>query len=173
MDTELKNDFVSLRLLNTHDRALYLAAYTDPLMMAQVGEPLDVRAAEIAFSRTCEANHESPFRHRCWVIAVPSVGHVAGLLGLGRKSDVVEIGGMILPEWQGKGISGHAFPLGMQAAFSDPDVAHMMIRYRSTNVLAAGLMHKIGFKKVTDTHPEDGLERWWLTREEWLRWRVA
>ena len=88
------------------------------------------------------------------------------------ENDVVEIGGMILPEWQGRGISGHAFPLGMQVAFSEPTVAHMMIRYRSTNTFAAGLMYKIGFNKIADAHPDDGLERWWLTREEWVRWRA-
>lgn len=173
MVTELKNEFVDLRLLAAHDRSLYFAAFTDPVMMAQVGAPLDAEAANVAFNRTCRANRESPFRHRCWVIAVSPRGEIAGLLGLGRKSDVVEIGGMIFPEWQGRGVSGYAFPLGMQLAFADPHVAHMMIRYRSTNAPAAGLMHKIGFKKIADAHPEDGLERWWLTRQEWLHWRSA
>lgn len=168
----LENERVSLSLLDARDRELYVATYTDPVMMAQVGAPLDGEAARVAFDRTCKANLEAALRHRCWVITAAPDGAVAGLLGLGRKGDVVEIGGMILPEWQGRGISGHAFPLGMQAAFSDPTVAHMMIRYRSTNTFAAGLMYKIGFNKIADAHPDDGLERWWLTREEWMRWRA-
>lgn len=168
----LENERVSLRLLDARDRELYVATYTDPVMMVQVGAPLDDEAARVAFDRTCRANLEAALRHRCWVITAAPDGAVAGLLGLGRKADVVEIGGMILPEWQGRGISGHAFPLGMQVAFSDPTVAHMMIRYRSTNTFAAGLMYKIGFNKIADAHPDDGLERWWLTREEWLRWRA-
>ena len=142
-------------------------------MMAQVGAPLSGDAAHIAFDRTCRANTEATLRYRCWVITASMDGSVAGLLGLGRKADVVEIGGMILPEWQGRGISGHAFPLGMQVAFSDPAVLHMMIRYRSANVLAAGLMYKIGFKKIADAHPDDGMERWWLTREDWFRWKTT
>ena len=169
----LENDRVRLRLLDARDRELYVAAYTDPAMMMQVGPPLDAKAVGVAFDRTCRANLDVALRHRCWVITTTRAGAVAGLLGLGRKADVVEIGGMILPEWQGRGISGYAFPLGMQVAFSDPTVAHMMIRYRSTNTLAAGLMYKIGFKKIADAHPDDGLERWWLTREEWIRWRAT
>lgn len=168
----LENERVSLRLLDARDRELYVATYTDPVMMAQVGAPLDGEAARVAFDRTCKANLEAALRHRCWVITAAPDGAVAGLLGLGRKGDVVEIGGMILPEWQGRGVSGHAFPLGMRVAFSDPTVANMMIRYRSTNTFAAGLMYKIGFNKIADAHPDDGLERWWLTREEWMRWRA-
>lgn len=167
--TDLESPRVHLRLLDERDEALYVGIYTDAALMAQVGAPMDEEQAIQAFARTCRLNREQGLRFRSWVITVKPTGHVAGLLGLRRAGDVVEIGGMMLPAWQGKGVSGHAFPLGIAVAFSFPDVARMMIRYRPDNVLAEGLMYKLGFTRVSDRHPEDGMVRLYLDRQQWAR----
>ena len=158
---------VRLRLLDERDESLYRRIYTDPVLMALVGEPMDAAQAGNAFLRTCRLNREDALHFRSWVVSMKPEDEIAGLLGIRRAGDVVEIGGMILPEWQGKGVSGHAFPLGIAVAFSFPGVARMMIRYRPENVFAEGLMYKLGFTRVSDRHPEDGMVRLYLERESW------
>lgn len=160
---------VHLRLLDASDEALYVSIYTDAALMKLVGAPMDEAQAAQAFARTCRFNREPALRFRSWVITMQPEGEVAGLLGLRREGDVVEIGAMILPAWQGRGVSGHAFPLGIDAAFGEPAVARMMIRYRRENVLAEGLMYKLGFTRVSDCHPDDGMVRLYLDRQQWRR----
>ena len=163
---------IRLRLLDSRDRALYLFAFTDRGMMRFVGEPVGDERAEKAFSRACASNLMQNLKARTWVVEVGPSGDAAGLLSVSVKGASAEIGGMILPRWQGLGISGSAFPIGIAEAFSFSEIDEMVIRFSSENGLAAGLMPKIGFLRTAESHPDDGLERWVLRRDEWERWSV-
>lgn len=159
---------IRLRPLDENDRALYLFAFTDAGMMRFVGEPVSESRAERAFRKACASNAESVLKSRAWVVEIGSPGESAGLLSVSVQGRSAEIGGMILPRWQGMGISGHAFPMGMAEVFAFDAVDEMLIRFRCDNGLAAGLMPKIGFVRVAESHPDDGLERWVLRRDEWM-----
>ncbi|MBL8255571.1 MAG: GNAT family N-acetyltransferase [Pseudoxanthomonas mexicana] len=97
---------IRLRLLDSRDKALYLFAFTDRGMMRFVGEPVGDERAEKAFSRACALNLMQNLKARTWVVEVGPSGDAAGLLSISVKGASAEIGGMILPRWQGLGISG-------------------------------------------------------------------
>ncbi|WP_454831263.1 GNAT family N-acetyltransferase [Pseudoxanthomonas wuyuanensis] len=155
-----------LRPLNEGDEAFYRRIYMDPGIMRHVGETLAADDAMAAFARVCRLNAEPVFRYHCWVIVQRRTGEEVGLMGLRRCDGDAEIGGMILPEWQGKGVSGEAFPAGIEAAFVDHGVSCVTIRHRSDNRLAHGLSRKLGF--VKDSQTEDGKWlQWFQTRKNW------
>lgn len=158
---------VRLRLLGEDDKSLYLFAFTDAGMMRFVGEPVGQDRASRAFRRACALNLESTLRSRTWIVEVGQASEAAGLLSVAVQGQSAEIGGMIFPRWQGLGVSGYAFPMGIAEIFSFGAIDQMVIRFRGDNGLAAGLMPKIGFVRISENHPDDGLERWVLSRDEW------
>ena len=96
---------VHLRPLGADDEAFYVAIYTDPALLAQVGPPLDDAAARRSFAAALrEAARETP-RRRLWVIAEGDPGVDVGLIGLLGDAREVEMGAVVRAACQGRGLA--------------------------------------------------------------------
>lgn len=163
----LETERLHLRPLDERDEALYCRIYTDAELMRHVGEPLTREAAQKAFIEVCRLNGEAKFRYRCWVVIHREIGEETGFLGLVGNSGQAEIGGMILPGWQGRSISAETFPAGIEVAFGEYKLDRINVRYRCSNGLADGLMRKLCFSKVPQALCENGWVRWTLDSQDW------
>ena len=163
----LETERLKLRPMGERDEDLYCRIYTDPGLMRHVGRALTREAALTAFANVCRLNRETEFRYRCWVVSHRESGENAGILGVVGNREQAEMGGMILPEWQGRGVSGETFPAGADFAFDEYKVNQVVVRYRASNVKMDGLMRKLPFLKVADQSCGDDWIQWMQTWKDW------
>lgn len=171
---ELTGHDVRLRPLLAADEPLYCAVYTDVDLMRQVTEVLTMPAAQRAFVLALKANADPQSRARYWVIQASDAD--VGLLGVvatpATESELeCEVGAMVLPSWQSRGVAANAIALLADHVFSASTVTRLHTRHAGNNGSAGGLMHKLGFVALAaDADAPLGF-RWELTRRQWQKGR--
>ena len=145
---------VHLRPLGADDEAFYVAIYTDPALLAQVGPPLDDAAARRSFAAALrEAARETP-RRRLWVIAEGDPGVDVGLIGLLGDAREVEMGAVVRAACQGRGLARAAVVALAGIAFGELGVARVHARCTFENAAAIATLGKSGFVRQPDDHAE-------------------
>jgi RimJ/RimL family protein N-acetyltransferase len=163
-----------LRLLDAGDEALYAALYGDPETMAHVAAAQEPERLASGFAATCRANAASPPRRRTWVIRDRATGRDLGLIGLvwdaageaDRQS--AELGVMLPPQSQGRGVASEAIAGVCGAAFARLGLDLLHTWHREGHALAEGLMRHVGFV-AQPTRDGEGGQHWQLTREQAAR----
>jgi RimJ/RimL family protein N-acetyltransferase len=95
------------RLIDTSDRALYLGLYTSPDVMAHIGPAMTAAAAAATFEQALSHTHNPAARARYWRIVDADSGEAAGIAALVRRTrpaEHAELGIMLLPHWQNRGL---------------------------------------------------------------------
>ncbi|WP_181952517.1 GNAT family N-acetyltransferase [Vulcaniibacterium gelatinicum] len=143
-----------LRPLAADDAALYVALYTDPAVMAHVAAPMTGEAARRSFEKACARNRESPPRWQRWAIRARGSGEAVGLCGLFRdadREDSAEIGVMLLPAWQGRGVAAEVIAAFAARAF-DPaapwPLARLWARHAAGNTPMGRVLARLGFRPI-------------------------
>lgn len=162
---------LSLRPLVPGDQALWCAAYTDPLLMRQVGPPLAPAAAERSFRAALAANAGTDPASAYWIVHARAAAVDVGLLGLGAGSQPgeAEVGALILAPWQARGYAAEAIALLARHAFAGAALRRLCTRHAGDNPGAAGLMRKLGFNRIAADDTVALGHRWELLREDWLQ----
>jgi RimJ/RimL family protein N-acetyltransferase len=158
-----------LRLLAAGDETLYAALYGDPATMAAIAAAQAPAQLARGFAATCRANAASPPRRRTWVIHERATARDLGLIGLvwdpdGHGRQGAELGVVLPPAHQGRGVASEAIAGLCAAAFAQLGLDFLHTRHRDGHGLAAGLMRRCGFERQPPCDGEDG-QRWRLTRE--------
>lgn len=168
------------RLVDDRDRALYRALYSDAGVMAHVGTTLDPGAVDALFAKVCGANARTPAMARYWRVdaagADDPIGQVSMLRDAGDPR-CADLGVMLLPQWQNRGVGLSAlaglvdallserWPLGLEA---------LTARHAAENPNAGRLTGALGFV-VAST--DDAGVLWRLDRRDWpqarARWPAA
>jgi RimJ/RimL family protein N-acetyltransferase len=157
---------LTVRPLDGRDGALYCRLYTDPDVMRLIGPPMAADAAARSFVTALRLNGQGAWPQRWALVDLASSADI-GLLGLVPHPDApaaVEVGVMLLPAWQGRGIASEVIAAAAEGLFAldAPAIAGLWTRHEGTNGLAIGLMRKLGFRR------EDGEDwRWRLSRTDW------
>lgn len=128
---------VGIEPLRPADRDLYVRLYTDPGVMTHIGPPWTPAAAAADF-RAALALPVRPLgesRQRR-IIRIDGIG--AGLLSVDRQAEVIDLGLMLLPDWQGRGIGTRVFRQVL-AALVTPGRATLQVQYRTSNRAMAAL----------------------------------
>jgi RimJ/RimL family protein N-acetyltransferase len=119
------------------DLALTEALECDPEVMRELGGPLDRAAVVDVHSRRAQEND-------WWFKIVPEVGGPpAGTIGIWDSewhgAPIHEVGWMVLPAFQGRGIATHALELLIQRARSEPrfDRIHVSPMRRRTRCVGS------------------------------------
>lgn len=164
-----------LRPLADADEAFWCAAYTDPLLMRQVGPPLAPDAAVRSFRAAVAANARPAPVPAYWVAQVRAEAADIGLLGLTGRSAAgeAEVGALILPPWQARGHAAEAIALLAEHAFTGADLQRLCTRHAGDNPGAAGLMRKLGFTRFAADDAAPLGHRWEWLREDWRRQHEA
>jgi RimJ/RimL family protein N-acetyltransferase len=135
------------------DLPLYQAMLTDPEMMSELGGPLPADGLEEKLRgivREVEAG-------KTWFFVILSDGERAAPAGTvciwdhaWNGQTISEIGWMVLPEFQGRGLASEAVRLTLQRARSEGrwEVIHAFPGV--TNGPSNGICRKLGFSKVEE-----------------------
>lgn len=165
-----------LRLLGPGDAALYDALYGDADTMRQVGTALAPGRLARSFATACRANAVSPPRRRTWVIHTLGAADDVGLIGLvwdgasddtavGAGVSAAELGVMLPPAWQGRGLATEAIAALCPVAFADLGLDAVHTWHADGHALAAGLMRRAGFAPLPARPGESG-QRWRRERDD-------
>lgn len=140
-----------LRALGPGDEALYCALYTDPAVMARIGVPLSLPAAQRAFATACRRNTCPEARERYWAVLDRATGEVLGMLALIAGSadhGDVELGVMLLPAAQGRGLARELNHAVVAHAFSPGGwgLHRLWARHAPGHGAAAAVLAASGFR---------------------------
>jgi len=160
-DACLDSDRFRLSLLDAADEPLYARIYTDPAMMENVGPIQSGEEAKQGFDRLCSLNGCRPFRYLYWKIACKSSGSTVGIAALmkNKGADAAELGMMVLPEWQARGVAKELVPLLVEHRLKHCQVGNVVTRHLPSNLAGAQVMQGLGFSRV-----------WGEDSPDWIRW---
>jgi RimJ/RimL family protein N-acetyltransferase len=137
---------VELRPYSDDDLALTQALELDPEMMRELGGPAD--PADVL--RVHRLRVELVANGGWWFVIVPEPsGGAAGTIGIWESeitdSPIHEIGWMVLPEFQGRGIASEALAMIVERARSDPRFSRIHAFPGVTNAPSNALCRRAGF----------------------------
>jgi RimJ/RimL family protein N-acetyltransferase len=137
---------VKLRDVSLDDLALYERMRCDPVMMAELGGPLPIDGVADKLRRDVAAVERDEY----WVSIVGSDEGVAmGSVVLWRHSDhgemESEIGWMVLPEFQGRGVGKQATAAQLRRARADGRWGDIHAYPGVTNAPSNGICRSLGF----------------------------
>jgi RimJ/RimL family protein N-acetyltransferase len=133
------------------DRALTEELESDPEVMRELGGPHT--AEEIAATHERRANQLE--LDDWWLKIVPeSSGPAVGTIGIWPTEHdgerIYEVGWMVLPRHQGKGIASRALALLLERARADGRFGSVHAFPGVTNAASNGLCRKFGFRKLAE-----------------------
>jgi RimJ/RimL family protein N-acetyltransferase len=152
---------VRLQPLDDTDGALYVALYTDAVVLAHVMPPLSLPVAQRSFAAACrQARQPAPAR-RYWTIRGRDGGEAMGLLGLvsGPRQGLAEVGILLVPEWQRRGVAREAVAMLVAQMFSAGTLESIEARHAPGNRAAARLFDSLGFRAIAGAN--DVAQRTW------------
>lgn len=161
---ELVGGRVALHPLRADDRALFEALYGDPQVMARVGAPLAAARRARAFRSALADSADAHGCRRLWRIRAVGGGEAAGLLGLSRGAQGMEVGALLLASAQGRGLATEAIAVLAGAVFAAPGVDRLWARHRTDHAAAAALMRTLGFRPGPPSASAPGWTAWFLDR---------
>ncbi|MBW8312863.1 MAG: GNAT family N-acetyltransferase [Rhizobium sp.] len=158
---------LQIRLLGESDQQLYLQLYGDEATMRYIGPSLDEKQARRSFASACRLNQSDPPTARFWVIEDCATGLAIGLIGLHWDGPAsAELGVVLPPEHQGKGIATRVIRILLAVAFDSLRLDRLHTRHVAGHFLAGGLMASLGFAALP--HPaEGGVRCWELAASRW------
>jgi RimJ/RimL family protein N-acetyltransferase len=142
---------VELLTYTDADIGLTEAIETDPEMMAELGGPIDAEQIPAIHRRRLEGIAAGDW----WLKIVPDPsGPPAGTIGIWPAThdgaQIHEIGWMVLPAFQGRGIASAALEAILSRARSDPGFSSIHAFPGVTNGPSNGLCRKFGFERLEE-----------------------
>lgn len=142
---------MELRVYSEDDLALTVALECDPEVMRELGGPVSREGAEDAHRRRIEGVKSDPW----WFAIVPEEGApAAGAIGIWRsdwESELDEVGWMVLPKYQGRGIAGEALGLLIDRARAQARSERIHAFPGLTNGPSNALCRKYGFAHIGES----------------------
>jgi RimJ/RimL family protein N-acetyltransferase len=139
-----------LRDVEAGDVDAYIRMRCDPAMMAELGGPLPREGIEDKVRRDAEEARAGTVWIKMIVLDEARPDEVAGSLALwrhaGHGEEIAEIGWMVLPEFQGRGIGKRAVAMLLDRARGDPRWARVHAFPAVTNVASNGICRSLGFR---------------------------
>ncbi len=168
---------VSGRLVDDNDLDLYRGLYTAPEVMANIGAAMSIEAATETFEKALRFNRDPAARARYWQISNARGDGTVGMVALvraARSPTHGELGVMLLPRWQNRGVGLPALAGVVDGVISGRwlrDIDRLIARHAAANPNAGRLTEALGFDRQTDDG--SGQVSWWLDRATWRARRDA
>jgi ribosomal-protein-alanine N-acetyltransferase len=151
-----------LRPLDQSDRDVYVQLYTDATVMRYIGVSLKAEVASASFDKALALQDSQSVLAPRWVLLDAGIDQKCGLLGLFADHDgrAAEIGLMLLPSAQGRGLAGDAIGAMVAQVFAKIWVRSVWARHAPGNHAMAAVLRSRGFHMEAETEAE-------------CRWRLA
>ena len=146
---KLKN--LSLLPLSEGDKEFYFQIYSNQSLMQYVTAPLTRVESDKSFYLTLNRMSQAPPKIILNVIFLNKIKEKIGVIGLRwnqSSSDQVEIGIILLEEYQGTGFAHAAKKALMQNAFDNLSIKKIVAHCEKNNHAANRANKKLGFKQV-------------------------
>lgn len=159
------------RPIDAHDRPLYRALYTAPAVMAHIGPTRTPAEADALFAQALAHSQDPAERARYWRIAEPSSEVVVGIVALVRSDRTPaegELGVMLLPEAQGRGLGRSAVAGvvdGVIAGRWRRPFEVLVYRHARANTAAGRVPAALGFARIGDS--ASAVVCWRLSLTDW------
>ncbi|CAN4279569.1 GNAT family N-acetyltransferase [Pseudoxanthomonas sp. LjRoot125] len=150
-----------LRPLDARDEDLYLRLHASAQTMRHVSAVVDADTARSRFSAACRMTQSPDPAYWMWAVSMTDPADDAGIALLMADGTSAEIGMLLLPEWQGRGLGTCAVRTLTDYGFNTLGVARVESRQGAHNVGWERLMERSGFQRVEEA----------MVRPDWLRWR--
>jgi RimJ/RimL family protein N-acetyltransferase len=135
-----------LRPLAGEDGDSYVALYGDATVMRHVRPPLTEAEARRSFSSALRQQQEVPPRRRWWALQTPGGTETFGLAGLAYAGAGAELGILLGPTWQGRGLASDAVRALCAHAFDRQALSAISARHGAGNQAAQHLFVRAGFE---------------------------
>lgn len=161
------------RLIDPEDRALYRALYTAPAVMAHIGPARTPAEADALFAQALAHRQDPAERARYWRIAERSSEVAVGIVALVRSDRTPtegELGVMLLPEAQGRGLGRSAIAgviEGVVAGRWRRPFEALVYRHARANTAAGRIPAALGFACLGDS--TSAVVGWRLSRSDWAQ----
>lgn len=155
-----------LRPLASGDAHLYVSLYTDPVVMRHVAPALDVPTALRSFAVACRPQAGRGMKRRYWAMNGRESGEPVGLVGLMHDGDDLELGILLLPGQQRRGLAADAVAALSGLVFGSMPASRLVARHLPENRAAARLFANAGFKTCPCA---TGNPMWCIGAEDWRR----
>lgn len=152
---------VLLRPLCEHDEDLYLRLHASVGTMRHVSAVLDPDVARLRFDEACRLSASSEPAYWIWTVFLPDLTMAAGIVSLMARASRAEIGILLLPEWQSRGLGTAAVRALTEYAFTTLGVTRIESRQQAKNVGWERLMKRTGFETGRDA----------IISPAWVRWQ--
>ncbi len=154
---------LKLQMMGKGDEALYCRLYGDAQVMRHIAGPLPHETARRSFAIACCQAAERPMRRPWWVIREHGRGD-AGIVGLVLDREEPEIGVVLAPEAQARGLAVEAMDALARAAFATGLASRLWLRHAPGNVAMAAVASRLGATRAQDGTGPDAC-RWSLCME--------
>jgi ribosomal-protein-alanine N-acetyltransferase len=152
---------VRLHPICVQDEDLYLRLHASVETMRHVSAVVDADTARLRFSAVCRLTESSDPTYWIWSVSLSNQARDVGIASLMASASSAEVGMMLLPEWQGRGVGKHVIQAITEYGFCTLGVARVEARQRARNVGWERLMERSGFMRV-----QGG-----IISQDWIRWR--
>ncbi|MEL1264684.1 GNAT family N-acetyltransferase [Pseudoxanthomonas putridarboris] len=154
-----------LRALDERDKDFYTDLYADPEVMRSIGEPWSAKTAGDAFFLACDANKKADADFRCWLI-LSAEGFKIGIAALMKRVSNVELGIMVAPEWQRRGVGSLVLEMLVRLAFEEHGSVQILCRHRHGNEAWTRLMARSRFSQDMSIECASDLRAWRFIGED-------
>lgn len=160
LSVAVSSEHLSLTALSDEDRDLFCAVMTDRQCMLHVGTQLTSCQAGHSFTAALELTRQQPIKRFylkvVWRATAEPIG-IAAINQLDLTAGTADIGRMLLPAWQGKGLGTELSQLLIRWLHNELNISRFSKHIRAGNRAAIQSAVKLGFKPVTmsiasDTH---------------------
>lgn len=166
-----------MRPLRAEDEALYLACYTDPLLMKHIADPLKQETALRSFKAAINENSGGSIRRRTWIMQEKESGIGIGLLALifdqvNQKPMHAEMGVIIFDCFQNKGYVSEVTVALADVTFKQTDLAAIHVHHKTDNKAVGIVAERLGFQREISPATDKTGCFWVLHRIRWQALRA-
>lgn len=155
---QISSEHLRLTALSDDDKALYCAVMTDPRCMLHVGTQLTSCQAERSFTAALGLTRQKPitrfYLKVAWCATAEPIG-IAAINQLDLTANTADIGRMLLPAWQGKGLGTELSQLLISWLHKEFNITGFSKHIREGNQAAIQSAVKLGFKPVGTSTASD------------------
>lgn len=150
---------LTLSALSVNDKALYFSVMTNPGCMSYVGAPLTPGQAQRSFNAALELTRQQPPRRFYLKVVCRTTAQPVGIAAINQldlTERTADIGRMLLPAWQGKGLGTELSQLLVRWLHTELNITGFSKHIRVGNLAAIQSALKLGFVLDSTSTVADG-----------------
>lgn len=141
--------------LSEDDRGLIVDLYTHPQVMTYVAEPLSLEQANRTADTLLRRVLSVPPQLYCWRIVQADTDVVVGTIALipmkGEFANLLEIGALALPDFQGLGYIPEAMDCVCEYALADRAITGIYAKFQRKHAASFRITRKTGFSEPVES----------------------